>query len=445
MEPTTTAANPADANAQAALAQLDQRTKGIVSSELATFKTGLMTEFGAEMRKVYAEAKATPSGDTSNGAGDAEPRRRRLQLASLTADSQEVKDFSIGRLIKGMLSRNPMKHCPHEFEMCIAAAEDADPQTIEHYVARTGASGAVTKDMATSPDPSGGYLVPMQVMEAQIIPLLQAQTTILDKVGGRGCQKFPNLTGAPVRFNRVSGPTTAFHINHDTKTSPTAITTSDMSLDQMELYPHTTAAAVVLSNDLINRSGGAAEALVRKQIARDIGLLLDLDGYQGNGTAGAPAGLVGSAGLNVVSTFGSLSASGAYNKLKQMIFEVQNDNALFGDLGWAMHPAALLAIEQQLDPTDNSQPKARRIITEGKPLEIMGYPYVVTTQFPVNQIAFGDWSQLYYGAWGSMFLAVDSLTVLRRLQTQVLAAVQYDFGVAQPTAFCITSGLTGAP
>ena len=51
---------------------------------------------------------------------------------------------------------------------------------------------------------------------------------------------------------------------------------------------------------------------------------------------------------------------------------------------------------------------------------------------------------LAFGQWGTMLLSVDSLTVLRQLQIQVLAAVEYDYALFQPTAFCQTQGMTGA-
>jgi HK97 family phage major capsid protein len=428
-------ANNADLAADKVLGKLDERIAAGVEKALDARETKLVDRIA----KVFAEAKAKPAED------DAAPStpRRRMQLAALTADSPEVKEFSIGRLIRGMLKRNPAAICPLELEMCIAAAEDADPRTIQDYVVRTGAQ-PVTKDMATNPDPAGGYIVPAQVMLSQIIPLLQAQNTILDKVGGAGVSKFMDLSGAPVVFPKVTGGTTAYHVNHDTTTASTAPTKSDMTLGDLELYPHTTAARVLLSNDLVNRSGGAAEGIVRKQIARDIGLMVDYDGYQGNGTSGAPTGIVGTSGINSVSFSGVvLTAAGAYDLLLKMIFEVRKDNALTGNLGWALSPEALLAIQQIKDATD--QPKARRIMSDGPDQLLLGYPYVVTTQFPTNQIVFGDWSQFYYGQWGTMFLAVDPLTVLGLFKTQVLAAMQYDFGCAQPTAFCQTSSLTGAP
>lgn len=432
-------ANPADLAAERILGKLDERIAAGVDKALDSKLGAFQKSFADDMRKVFAEAK--PAAESE---GEAAPRRR-FQLAGLTADSQEVKDFNFGRLVYGLLKKNPARYCPHELEMCLAAMEDADPQSIRDYVVRTG-KNPVTKDMATNPDPSGGYLVPTQVMQAQIIPLLQAQTTLLTKAGGSGCAKFMDLSGAPVVFPKISGGTTAYHVNHDTKSDSTAVTKSDMALDEIEMYPHTTAARSILSNDLINRSATAAEAMVRRQIGRDIGLMVDYDGYQGNGTSGAPSGIVGTTGINSVSFSGvALTAAGAYNKLLQMIYEVQADNALMGNLGWVMHPAALLAIQQMLDPSDSTQPKGRRLLTEAAPTMLLGYPVVTTTQFPTNQIAFGDWSQFAYGQWGTMFLAVDSLSVLGLFKTQILAAMQYDFACFQPSAFCQTSSLTGAP
>lgn len=431
-------ANPAEQAAERILGKLDERIAAGVDkaldAKLGAFKTGLTDD----LRKVFAQAK--PDGESNE---ESTPRRR-FQLAGLTADSQEIKDFNFGRFVYGLLKKNPARYCPHELELCMAAMEDADPQSVRDFVTRTG-KNPVTKDMATNPDPSGGYLVPMQVMQAQIIPLLQAQTTLLTKAGGSGCAKFMDLSGAPVVFPKVSGGTTAYHVNHDTTSASTAPTKSDMSFDEIEMYPHTTAARTILSNDLINRSATAAEAMVRRQIGRDLGLMVDYDGYQGNGTSGAPSGIVGTTGINSVTFSISLAASGAYNKLLQMIYEVQADNALGGNLGWVMHPAALLAIQQMLDPTDASQPKGRRLLTEAAPTMLLGYPVVTTTQFPTNQIVFGDWSQFAYGQWGTMFLAVDSLSVLGLFKTQILAAMQYDFACFQPTAFCQTASLTGAP
>lgn len=355
---------------------------------------------------------------------EAEAKAARFAVPGLAQDSKEVKEFSFSKLINGLMKGNVAKYAPLEYEMCSAAAGSSD-------------SAVVTKDMVTTVDSLGGFIVPNQVLSAQIIPLLQAAVVAFEA----GTVRMGGLTGSPVQIPKVTGATTAYWLGE-----VEAVTSGDMSFGQIDLYPHDVFALCTLSNRLIELGAPGAEQLVRQQLARDIGLKIDAAIFNGTGAAGQPTGIYNTAGINSVGSVGSLSAETAYGKLLDIEKELYLDNAqTVGEFVWAIHPTLFQKLRNTIDvaaaATNNNQPKTRPFIDAGKIERIIGYRYVMSTQLPTDKILLGAFASSMVAEWGTMVLAASREgTNFTKRQTQILAGMTVDVGVRFPEAFCAGTG-----
>jgi len=354
---------------------------------------------------------------------EADAKAARFAVPGLSQDSKEVKEFSFSKLIGGLMKGNVAKFAPLEYEMCSAAAGTMD-------------SAVVTKDMVTTVDSLGGFIVPNQVMSAQIIPLLQAAVTVYEA----GTVRMGGLSGSPVQIPKITGATTAYWLGE-----VEAVTSGDMTFGQIDLYPHDVFALCTLSNRLIELGAPGAEQLVRQQLARDIGLKIDAAVYNGTGAAGQPTGIYNTTGINSVATVGDLSLAVAYGKLLDMEKELYLDNAqTVGEFVWAIHPTLFQKLRQQLDTEAsgaNVQPKTRPFIDAGKIERLLGYRYVLSTQLPSNKILLGAFAASMVAEWGTMVLAASREgTNFTKRQTQILAGMTVDVGVRYPEAFCAGTG-----
>ena len=353
---------------------------------------------------------------------DLEAKSAKFAIPGLAQDSNEVKEFSFSKLMSGLMKGNVAKYAPLEYEMCTAAAGTLD-------------SAVVTKDMVTTVDSLGGFIVPNQVMSAQIIPLLQAAVTVYDA----GTVRMGGLTGSPVQIPKITGATTAYWLGE-----VEAVTSGDMSFGQIDLYPHDVFALCTLSNRLIELGAPGAEQLVRSQLARDIGLKIDSAVYQGTGAAGQPTGILNTSGVNTTAGVGALNLAAAYAKMMTMENELLKDNAqTVGEFVWALSPTNFQNLRQQVDlenagSTVNIQPKNRPFIDAGKIERIIGHRYVVTTQMPDTKIILGAFAASMVAEWGTMVLAASREgTNFTKRQTQILAGMTVDVGVRYPEAFCV--------
>lgn len=350
---------------------------------------------------------------------EVEAKAARFAVPGLAQDSKEVKEFSFAKLVAGLMKGNVAKFAPLEYEMCSAAAGTLD-------------SAVVTKDMVTTVDSLGGFIVPNQVMSAQIIPLLQAAIVAYDA----GTVRMGGLTGSPVQIPKITGATTAYWLGE-----VEAVTSGDMSFGQIDLYPHDVFALCTLSNRLIELGAPGAEQLVRSQLARDIGLKIDAAVFNGTGAAGQPTGIFNTSGINTVASVTALNLATAYGKMMEMETELLKDNAqTVGEFVWAMSPTNFQNLRQQRDLVDSSvnvQPKNRPFIDAGKIERILGHRYVISTQLPDTKILLGAFAASMVAEWGTMVLAASREgTNFTKRQTQILAGMTVDVGVRYPEAFC---------
>lgn len=342
-------------------------------------------------------------------------------------DQKDINSFSFAKLARGLVTRD-FSECAYEADLCKEAAK------------------TISKDMSTTTDSAGGFIVPVQIMENMIIPLLQKRITALSL----GVQRLP-LSGSPVQIPKITTAATAYWVAENT-----SVTANDLAFGQLNMTPHAVASRVILSNRLINLSNPAAEQITRAQIAKDLGIAIDAAIYTGTGASGQPTGIVQTSGINTVTSFGSYKAITAYGKLLDMIQELSVDNVELTNARWAMHSSVYTALAQIVDGGATGINLERRLFGAGAlngAQTLLGYQYTITNQLTAvtgsatsNTMLFGDFSQCYLGEWGTMVLRSSDVAgdSFAKMQTQIMAAMEVDVGVAQPSAFCTSTGATNA-
>jgi HK97 family phage major capsid protein len=337
------------------------------------------------------------------------------------ARSKTEEAFSFARLMHGITTGRPEKFCPIEFALCEKAAQEL------------AGAGQLTKDMTTLVDSGGGFLIPPQIADQMLVPLLQAEIIAFKA----GVQQLTNLVGAPVQIPKITNGTTAYWVGETQAHTP-----SDVGIGQIELFWHDVFAGTVMSNRLVNFSSPAAEMIVRKQLVRDLGLKVDAAIFNGTGVGGQPTGIIQTIGINDVSSVGDLAADTAYDKLIDMQTAILEDNANVGEMVYALHPTLFGKIRKMKDPTSGAQPKARRLIDEGAPDRLLGLRYVLSTQMPTNVVLLGCFNAAVLGQWGTMVIAAsnEAGNNFRNRTTEVLVGMTVDVGVLHPESFCTGSG-----
>jgi len=297
------------------------------------------------------------------------------------------------------------------------------------------------KAMAMGTGSTGGYIVPT-IYIANIIELLQAKSVVAQM----GATILGPLQGSPVQLPRQSGGATAYWVGENS-----AITASDLSLEQLSLTPKKVGALVKLSNSLIKLSNPSAEALVNRDIARCLALSIDLKALRGTGGSGQPTGVNTQANINTVA-IGTNGGSITFDHLIDMEYELALDNALEGKLGFIFHPCIRRNLLKKKVPNYSGQTDGSYIVqpaTETDFKNWVGYPYAMTTQIPINltkaagtdltEVYFGNWEELIIANWGGMEIMASQETsdAFEKDMTWVRILQEVDIAVRHPQSFCL--------
>ena len=304
------------------------------------------------------------------------------------------------------------------------------------------------KALATSTDSAGGFLVPTQAIQ-DMIELLRAKTVVREI----GATVMDGLTGIPVEIPKQTGGATTFWVGENTAISP-----SNLTFGQLAMNPHTVAALVKLSNRLVKLSIPAAEQIVRNDIATALGLRADLAALRGTGIDGEPLGVANTPGLATVDF--NASASGyitnpGYEQFYDMEYQLAQANALEGNLGFLFHPTlrrALAKIRVDQGGGASTGQFLANPVTDPQLESYLGYPFRKTTQIPTNldpstvgtEVYFGNWSDLIIAMWGGMEILASQETsdAFAKNQTWVRILMDMDIGIRHIESFVLGINVT---
>jgi HK97 family phage major capsid protein len=314
---------------------------------------------------------------------------------------------------------------------------------------------AKLRTMSTTDDEAGGYLVPAQAMP-EFIEMLNAEAVVIRM----GARMLPDLVGSPVTIVKQKTGATAYWVGEGDAPTP-----SDLTVGQVKMVPKKVMALTYVNNELIRRANPGAEAIIRQDFAKQLGLAIDLAALRGSGSENQPLGIANTSGINTVTwgTGGNGATLGnSLDLFWKMEHELALDNALSGSLGFLFHPAIRLAMKltkiPQFSTDDGGWPLIPAIIAAGlvgdrSLAEAIGYPFATTTQLPINlvvgnksnctEVFFGNWQELLIGQWAGFEILASNVagTAFATDQTWVRIIAEVDFALRHPESFCLCNDL----
>lgn len=315
------------------------------------------------------------------------------------------------------------------------------PHAYEREAPMEWAMSEEIRDMGTTPDTAGGFLVPTQVFDEEIIPLLRPRVVAME-LGVTELQ----AQGSPVEIpTETTAPTV------DAVAENTANTAADMAFGSLIATPHTAQSYIKASRRFLSMGTGA-EAFIRRRMAEEIALTMNQWILKGTGAAGQPTGILNTTGVNDLGGAGTWTGTDAYKDLLEMEEKVAEDNGLegAGALGWCFHPRVLRALRQMgtnMGSTD--VPLAAKVFSAAAEQQVLGYNYRTSTQLnsgsggATGEIIFGNWEKAILCQWGNLSVEASNVAddALSKRQTHIVAYMDMDVIVTQPTAFCIENGV----
>ena len=293
-----------------------------------------------------------------------------------------------------------------------------------------------TKAMSAGVDPAGGYIVPEDALSG-IVERLKANV-IAYELGARDLA----VSGTPVTIPKITSSATGYWVSENA-----TITASDLGFEQINMTPKTVAGRVILSNLLLETSVPAADSVIEEDLASQLGIAVDLgilDGSSGGG-AGEPVGIMQTSGVGTVTTVAQIGTPPTVSEMMDFLTDLDTNNALFGRLGWALHPLALSEIRQMtVNYSASSVPLDNMNMATGGPGTILGHPYRTSTQMTAptasnfaRSMCFGNWDSVMVARWGGLRLLASDTSddAFSKDQTHIRATMRCDVALRHPEAF----------
>ncbi len=333
--------------------------------------------------------------------------------------SQDGDSYNLGRVFRALAKG------PHAFEK-EAPMEWAMSEEI--------------RDMGTTPDTAGGFLVPTQVFDQEIIPLLRPRVIAMEL----GVQEL-QATGSPVEIpSEQTAPTV------DAVAENAANTAADMSFGSLIATPHTAQSYIKASRRFLSMGAGA-ESFIRNRMAEEIALTMNQWILKGTGAAGEPTGILNTTGIGSLVS-GAWDTTAALSDLEKLEELIGDANALegAGALGWALHHRAKRAL--RTIPTANNGTDinmVHRAFSAGSETQILGHPFKTSTQLAsgaaaaTGELIFGNWEKAMLVQWGNLSVEASNVAddALSKRQTHIVAYMDMDVVVTQPGAFAAITDL----
>lgn len=273
--------------------------------------------------------------------------------------------------------------------------------------------------------PDGAYTISDNILEQELVGYLRNQTV----VGELGARTLSGLQGN-VSVPRVITGSTVYW------TSETGATTvSSPTFGQIAMRPRRVGAYVKYSKDFLSQSALSAQSFLLDDINTALGVELDRVALSGAGGA-EPLGILNLATAER-STSVAFGAAATWAKYVDFWTQVATNNALIGNPAYVTTPASAAKAKTIAKFASTGLP----IWSEGD--TINGYRARVSNQFPtsgtLNQVVFGDFSQVIYGEWVGNDVVVDPITSKTSFVVEIVVHKLVDMVIRRGKSFSISS------
>ncbi len=348
---------------------------------------------------------------------------------------KEAQQFSFLRAINALANptdRRAQEAARFEFE----ASEAASVKLKRAAQGIMVPMEVLQRDLTVGVDTAGGHLVATNLLSASFIEMLRNRMM----VAKMGSTTLTGLVG-DIAIPKQTGGATAYWVEE--KGDPNE---SSAAFGQVAMTPKTVGAWSDISRKLLKQSSIDIENLVRIDLARALGLAIDLAAINGSGSGNQPKGILRTTGIGAV-VGGTNGAAPKWEDIVGLWSEVAIDNADIGATGFLTNSRVI----GKLMTTEKANSTAQFVVknfpdTEGF-TSLAGSRCGVSNQVPSNltkgtandcsAIIFGNWADLLVGMWGTLDITVDPYTNSTSGGVRIVALQDVDVAVRHAESFAV--------
>ncbi len=348
---------------------------------------------------------------------------------------KEAKQFSFLRAINALANptdRRAQEAAAFEFE----ASEAASAKLKRAAQGIMVPMEVLQRDLTVGTDTAGGHLVATNLLSASFIEMLRNRMM----VAKMGATTLTGLVG-DIAIPKQTGGATAYWVAE--KGDPNE---SSAAFGQVGMTPKTVGAWSDISRKLLKQSSIDIENLVRIDLARTLGLAIDLAAINGSGSGNQPRGILQTTGIGAV-VGGTNGAAPDWADIVGLWSEVAIDNADIGATGFLTNSRVI----GKLMTTEKAGNTAQFVVKDFPDVEgftsLAGSRCGVSNQVPNNltkgtandcsAIIFGNWADLLVGMWGTLDITVDPYTNSTSGGVRIVALQDVDVTVRHAESFAV--------
>ena len=276
---------------------------------------------------------------------------------------------------------------------------------------------AFSKQLLESEYDSGGVLVPDEYV-AEIIDLLRAQST----VRAMGAQTMPMNSGS-MTIPKLTQGATSTYIGENQRGGA-----SQPEFGSIQLSAKKLKTLVPISNDLLRDSTPQADTIVRDDLVQAMALKEDVAFIRYDGTEDKPKGMYYWADDDNVFAAGDISSDEldtVTNDLTKAIYKLAGSDVPMANPGWIFSPRTTFYLMKLRDGNGNYV--FRDELQDGT---LMGFPYMDTTQIPINLGGNNDETEIYFADFAQLIIGENTDLII-----DVSSEATYYDGTQQVSAF----------
>lgn len=231
-----------------------------------------------------------------------------------------------------------------------------------------------------------------------------------------GCKWLTGLQG-DVQYPVMSA------INATWEGETTTTSDSTPTFTNVKLQPKRLSVVVPISKQFLIQESCGAEQAIRNEIVNAINAKLEST-ILGNaaGTTTQPEGIFYNGGQ-------SLTQVTDFSDICDMEADIETAN-FFGEMKYIMAPDAKGNLRGMIKGTN-----ATGMVFENG--EVDGTPALTTSHVATGQLAYGDWSNLIIGQWGTIDITVDNVTLAADGQIRLVVNAYFDAKLARTGAIAV--------
>lgn len=295
------------------------------------------------------------------------------------------------------------------------------------------------RDLSTATAGAGGNLVATDLLAADFITLLR-NASLVRRMGAR---VLSGLVGN-IAIPRQTGGITPGWV---AQAGPGA--EGDATFALVTLTPKTAHGIQDVTRDLLMQGTPAVEGLIRADLIDSMATQLDFIALHGTGSSNQPTGLLATAGIGSVAG-GTNGAAPTWDHVVELESQVANNNAAFGSIGYMTNSKmrGKLKRTQKFSGTNGQEIWMPAMPGDDSSLfgSMNGYRAGVSNNVRsdltkgsssgvCSALAYGNWSDLLIGEWGTAELLPDEVTQAANRIIRMHIYQTVDIGVRRAQSF----------